>query len=1242
MKKRIFAKITAFLLLMTMLFSINVFADGYSYGYYVDNVEYIGDGKIEATIVFASNTYGSDVDVKGVGVLAVYDETQTQILGLSSIQYNEASPFLSNQRFSVTQTVSLTDLTLERYVVKFILLESMEDMKPAAYVSTGTNCWVLEGDEISDVPADNPPSGGGSGGSSGGYLPDEDSTDLVIAPELFVDFAYNGYTCEPNIRYYKDADAETPNAASMVEAPFKAYINKGLIYKSGNGDNESDVALTLNYIIGSSAVNKVTTNNRAYRFKDTDNNGKYDTLIIENSASFVVGKIIANDYQIYRDNSASIFNSSLLFDGNTRYNFAPLDLDTTSGMVSYTIKDTEGNALSFGDIKVGDVLDVAMSVDGNKYHYDIVVSTAKAVTGTIMRCSTKKIKGGATIDCYEINGKAYRINGAASASKLEPGVSGTFYLTNDNAIISCDITKNYSYGIVIATGAKTGTFSNGVQAQIMAMDGEVKVFDYAETVSVFTTYERVITSTVDADPSRAGFQASSELLIAAGTIVIYETNSAGEIRRIYTTQAAIEEKENGDVRLGALSYSSYNADAGKLNGKYITDETVIIGVPSAASVGNKDKYFLSSKKSLVDEECYEGYIVYNTEKEVKLAFITNLIPTEVENTFSYGIVISTEVNATADSNSVKATIMTAEDGVQDFDFADTVLFNYTDIDETSVDIASGTVIIYQKNFDGEIRNIYTTSSAIEAKEHGEFEVETFSSSAYSGGLIFGNYITDATKLITVPSITEISNTDMYSYTLASSLINGEIYSGTIVTDVDTGEVKFAFITDFIPADFEKNCDYAVVIAVGAYTSSFKNGVQTQIMTESGEIKVFDFAEYVEFNASGLDVASNVDADGATAGFQPNATFNIPAGTVVGYEVNSDNEIVKIYTTHAAIEDKENNDVKLATLYSAPYDAYSGKLYGKYITDKTVIIGVPTVAYAGNKDEYFVASKKALMDGECYSGTIVVNSTNGEVLFAFITNLLIRPSYTTSPMIVTEKATVWLEEEIRQEFTGLIDGQEVRYVLENRDDLTIIGMTGEVVTSYPLSKVAAFDIGVNDVIQVVTNDNNEIVAYRHIMKYDYNEGYIAMVATSGNEDSDYVQTVVLTKLSDGTVSTHNAAVANKQMYGYAAAGRVNKVTSRGIELFIDPTINTSVAMLTSPTNILDAAYDPNTPVYVYGRSYSKVRTTVFESIKTFDVVCSGLDYNVAMDMAKADDVVYIYSFDGENVLNFIVDVNSDNR
>ncbi len=1044
MKKRIFAKITAFILLMTMLFSITAFADGYTYGYYVHNVECTGDGEVEATIVFASNTYGSDVDVKGVGVLAVFDETQTKLLKQNIVEYNETAPFLTKQRFSVAQTVSLPDLTLERYVVKFIFLESEDYITPAAYVSTGTNAWVLESD---DIPH-----------------------DLVIDPQLFEDFYYDYYTnyCEPNIRYYKNADDSTVNTASKIEAPFEVYINKGLAYQSGVYATVSEVAYILNSMIGGGAVNKVTTNNKAYRFRDTDNNGYYDKLIIENSASFVVGKITASDYQIYRDNSASVFNSNLLFSGTETYNFSPLDLDTSDGMVSYNIEDTFGKALAFSDIKIGDVLNVAMSVGASGEHnYDIIVSTPKAVTGTVMRMQSKRLKGtGATIDYYTINDIEYRMNGAASSSKLEPGVSGTFYLTNDNSIISYDLTKNYSYGIVVATGTKIDTFENSVQTQIMTENGKVKDIDFAETVYVYeSNYETIINSRVDADTSTVGFQANSSLLIPAGTVVIYETNSVGEIKKIYTTTQGIEYKENYDVEVGTLSLSSYSAAYEKIDGKYIIDETVIIGVPSAALVGNKDKYFVASKNALVDEEYYNGTIIYDADsKEAKFVFLTNLIPTEIE-------------------------------------------------DDTDV--------------------------------------------TYS---------------------------------------------------------------------------YGIVIATAAKTDSFSNGVQAMIMTENEGVKTFDFAQTVTFNDS-TEVSSTR--------YPMNPEFNIYSGTVVAYETNEDNQIIKIYTTASAIETKENNDVKVGTLYYSVYSDNTGEIDGKYITDETIIIGVPSAGSVGNKDNYFVAPKNALLDEECYNGTIIYDAETREVKFAFTTNLLIKPAYDSSPMVVTEKATVYFEDELRTEFTGLINGEKVRYVLEGADDLTVFGMTDEVVAGINTkAEVAAFDIGVNDVIQIVTNNNDEIVAYRHIMKYDQSSrAYLAMVATAGNEDNDAILSAVLTNLSTGVA--YVTQPTNKQMYGYAVSGRVNKVTSRGVEIFKDPTITSSVADLTAQSNIIDAVYNPSTPVYIYGSTYSKIETTVFESIKTFDIVCSGFDYNITSDIAKADDVVYLYSFDGENVLNFIVDVYSNN-
>ena len=462
------------------------------------------------------------------------------------------------------------------------------------------------------------------------------NAELVVAPELFVEITSAG-----KIKYYKDADATVENVSSQIEAGFAAYINMTPISLSDK-TTVATIALDINAKIGKGAITDISkTNNKAYRFVDTNNNGKYDTLFIDNSASFVVGKVNATNKQIskatdkiYNSNKAYYGVKSEAADTNNVYSFKPLDLNTEDKEIAYAIKDAEGNALTFEDIKVGDILTVAYSVDSNSFvYYDITVSSASAVEGTITEVTTETVKYGSTdITYYVIDGTAYRVNGAANAGKdLEAGSAGTFNITADGQIISFNaVASSKTYGVVIAAAAKTGSFSNGVQAQIMTQDGTIKTFDFAETTSVFTTAgEKVITSTADAKPDEdgkpetKGFQAASELLISAGTVVIYETNSSDEIRRIYVDADAIKAKD--DTTLAAISANAdYAALTGKLDGKFLTEETVIIAIPGAAHKDNKDKYSLVSLDALADEEVYEGSFVYNSEKEVKFAFITNL------------------------------------------------------------------------------------------------------------------------------------------------------------------------------------------------------------------------------------------------------------------------------------------------------------------------------------------------------------------------------------------------------------------------------------------------------------------------------------------------------------------------------------------------------------------------------------------------------------------------------------------
>ena len=473
------------------------------------------------------------------------------------------------------------------------------------------------------------------------------NAELVISPELFVEITSAG-----KIKYYKDADATVENVSSQIEAGFTAYINMTPIELTDASD-VAKIATDINGIIGTAANLKIAeTNHKAYRFVDTDNDGKYDTLFIDNSASFVVGKVNATNYQISKAtegvyNSDKKFGYSKLSDNASAYTFKPLDLNTEDGDVAYDIKDAEGNALTFEDIKVGDILTVAWSFDGATNYYDITVSSASAVEGTITEVTKEAVKYNTKqeITYYVIDGKAYRVNGVDKADELEAGSAGTFNITADGTIISFDaVATSKTYGVVVAAGAKTGTFSNGVQVQIVTQDGTIETFDFADKTSVFTKDgEKVIESTVDAKPDKEGeaetkgFQAAKELTtdIEPGTVVIYETNSDDEIRRIYVDADAIKAKDKATLSVideDGDKKDAYKALTGKLDGKILTEETVIIAIPGTSYKANKDKYSIISLDALADEVEYEGYLVYNSEKEVKFAFITNLAIKPAMNT----------------------------------------------------------------------------------------------------------------------------------------------------------------------------------------------------------------------------------------------------------------------------------------------------------------------------------------------------------------------------------------------------------------------------------------------------------------------------------------------------------------------------------------------------------------------------------------------------------------------------------
>ena len=428
-------------------------------------------------------------------------------------------------------------------------------------------------------------------------------------------------------------------------------------------------------------------------------------------------------------------------------------------------------------------------------------------------------------------------------------------------------------------------------------------------------------------------------------------------------------------------------------------------------------------------------------------------------------------------------------------------------------------------------------------------------------------------------------------------------------DFEEGVSGTFYLTNYntiIKCDIDKNYSYGIVIAASAKTGTFSNGVQAQIMTEKGEVKVFDFAETVSVFTSYYEniIDSSVDCDWSMDGFQPDSRLLIPAGTIVIYETNSDNEIIKIYVNAEAIEAKTDNRFITLDEYSE-YSALTGKLDGKFLTEETVILAVPSASYMNNAEKYSLVSLEYLMDEECYTGYVLYDY-NKVIKFAFITNFILKPAYNSSPMIVTGIDSVYFGGNEIPEYVGLIDGKVVRYMLN--DAAAYISMTGDINPSK-----LTFPIEKNDVIQVVVNENNEIISYRHLLNWDSGK-YYAMISEWFDEDAtrpDYTANAKYVEL--GTAVT----TADAQMYGAAVADRAYKVGSSYIEF----------------NSAGDITYDDNVTAYIFGSNYAKAKVTTLDSAEV-------LDYYE--NYSDVDDIIYLYSYDGENVFAFIWDVRSDNK
>lgn len=425
-------------------------------------------------------------------------------------------------------------------------------------------------------------------------FPSSANKTLTVNAKLFVGIDED----DDVIRYYKSLDSTTVNKSSKVNDTVTVYKNLEVC-----GDTFAEIAENGDYDV--------------LRFVDTDNDGYYDTLFVDDYASFVVSDADAESYTILADNDA--YNTGVETE---------IVLDPEDEEVSWKMADENGKELTIADVAVGDVITYAKSeIDGFAY-WDITVCKSSAVTGTVDQVKEVKNRAkGVSVYAYTVDGKDYMLNWTETTdgdAALKVGEAGTFQITADGKIINVKIDEAVrNFGVVLAVKLNDSAWSTDVQAMLLKADGTVETVSFADKVTLNNDETKTEEDDLDAD-------AIDTAVVAAGRVVMYELNAEGEIKAL-AYGAGIKAKDD-DYKVAELD-GAYAESSAKLDGQYLVEGSVVVALKGAVDDDASDEYDAADKKnyslittsSLVDGDEYTGYAVVDENKEVVLVVVEDFV-----------------------------------------------------------------------------------------------------------------------------------------------------------------------------------------------------------------------------------------------------------------------------------------------------------------------------------------------------------------------------------------------------------------------------------------------------------------------------------------------------------------------------------------------------------------------------------------------------------------------------------------
>ncbi|MBO5370854.1 MAG: S-layer homology domain-containing protein [Clostridia bacterium] len=391
------------------------------------------------------------------------------------------------------------------------------------------------------------------------------------------------------------ADAIDKIEKSSGAATLHYYADEENTSKASKASIEGSALIMYN---GKAAdMDKLTAiNSGSIVMLDSDGNGKYDVVFVNETVNYVVDEVYGTSNRI-----------------TDKYGMGTLELDTEAE--DKTVILEKGNeSIKVSDLKEWDVITVTQSSDKELIYATVVHNS---IQGKISEKDDEAVY---------IDGKKYKI-ASNYTETLTLGTEGTFYLDYEGKIAAFDgkTVKSDNYAFMESAAMSTG-MDKILQLKLFTKDGKLEIVDSAKKVRV------------NAKTGLTPEQALAEI----GTekqLITFETNSKGAITRINTHKTSDSIDENSFVMNLKEDNVVYRASSSKLIGSdmnvTVGADTLIFDIPEG---GSTDEYSIRDKGIFADGGLY-NIAVYDMTEDYKA-----------------GVIIVTNSQAKADEESAIAVI----------------------------------------------------------------------------------------------------------------------------------------------------------------------------------------------------------------------------------------------------------------------------------------------------------------------------------------------------------------------------------------------------------------------------------------------------------------------------------------------------------------------------------------------------------------------------------------------------------